>query len=51
MRESTVRNIIKHERDIKYKGKVASVFRDLQTSTRNRSVNNCRNKVYFNRID
>jgi hypothetical protein len=36
--ETTVRNIIKHAREIKGKGKVASTFCVLQTSTRYRSV-------------
>uniref|UniRef100_A0A5F8GLC9 Tigger transposable element-derived protein 1-like n=1 Tax=Monodelphis domestica TaxID=13616 RepID=A0A5F8GLC9_MONDO len=38
MPESTVRNIIKHAGEIKEKGKVASTFCGLQTTTRNRSV-------------
>ncbi|XP_043835158.1 tigger transposable element-derived protein 1-like [Dromiciops gliroides] len=38
MPESTVRNIIKHAGEIKKKGKVASTFCGLQTTTRNRSV-------------
>ncbi|KAM9033903.1 uncharacterized protein LOC105749892 [Sarcophilus harrisii] len=38
MPESTVRNIIKHAGEIKKKGKVASTFCGLQTTTRNRSI-------------
>jgi hypothetical protein len=48
MPETTVWNIIKNAGKIKEKGKVASGFCGLQTSTRNRSVNNNRNRASFN---
>jgi hypothetical protein len=38
MPECTVRNIIKHAGEIKGKGKVASAFCGLHTSTRNSSL-------------